>query len=407
MDEGAAAGEAEPMDQGTAQTPGSQTLAQLSSTSDCYEAFLLNLLRVYTQNRIESLSNSETQTSTAGQSSGLADTNGSSGMTMIDSISPEAILALSHEQVQSLVTSNSSNYDVIHQILAYRQRTVGGGGSEGNGEKAAGETESTLQQLQALQLSPEQLKQIQLQMEELIRTKQIVLPAELSVEQQQQLLQSLILKHIHSQHQQLLATPSTTTTTTPPPATQPTVSAPTTQQPLPSSPPPPPNTLSGVSTNPPNTQSSKTTVGCTLAAILRGDSEKVTSVDGEEGGGGGGEIGRKEVTKMEVLPSPSSAQGGGKTKAVALQLSSNPVVGNIQDNKLAFTQITLHPPSLSLNQHGHRRTRMPQKVYTYPVHPHIDSLARDLCVQHCVAMRTGTVEPPSNGHTCVHPFCLL
>ena len=308
MNEGAEAEQAEPMELGAAHTPGSQTLAQLSSTSDCYEAFLLNLLRVYTQNKIDSRANPDSASQTSATVSSPTGANGS-GATVIDSIYPEAINALSHEQVQSLVTSNSTNYDVIHQILAYRQKSEGGGGEEKNGGES-GVGGSTLQQLQALQLTPDQLKQIQLQMEELIRTKQIVLPADLSVEQQQQLLQSLILKHVHSQHQQFLGSPATTQQTAPT-ATQPS------QQPS--------------STYPPNTSStntipktgvsspSKVTVGNTLAAILRGESQEQAGIPGSGGGGG-------TAAKMEVPP-VSSVEGGSGAKTMGLQLKSNPVVG--------------------------------------------------------------------------------
>lgn len=275
------------MDHQLTSVPGSQTLVSLDSASDCYESFLLNLLRVYTQNRMDGSSLSEVDTKT-------------NSLFTIDSISPESIDALSQEQVQSLVTSNSTNYDVIHQILAYRQRGgglvrssstlenngVGGQGNDGaaahiGGEKSSDEAMSALQQLQALQLTPEQLKQIQLQMAELIRTKQIVLPTELSVEQQQQLLQSLILKQVHMQHQQDLK--------------------PTTLPPASSNPPPTADTSS--------TSVTKTTAGGgTLAAMLSND------------------VGNQETVKMEV-PAPSNISSpGSNTDTVPLQLSSNPVV---------------------------------------------------------------------------------
>ena len=312
MDEGAAAEQAEPMELGAAHTSGCQTLAQLSSTSDCYEAFLLNLLRVYTQNKIDSQANPDSASQTSAAVSSPTEANGS-GATVIDSIFPEAINSLSHGQVQSLVTSNSTNYDVIHQILAYRQKSEGGGcgASEEKTGSESGEGGSTLQQLQALQLTPDQLKQIQLQMEELIRTKQIVLPADLSVEQQQQLLQSLILKHVHSQHQQFVGSPATTQQTAPT-ATQPSSTY-------------SPNASSTSSTNTiPKTgvsSPSKVTVGNTLAAILRGESQEQAGVPGSGGGGG-------KAVKMEVPPVSSVEGGSGvKTVTVALQLSSNPVVG--------------------------------------------------------------------------------
>lgn len=283
-----------------ASSPGSETLVPLNSSSDSYDSFLLNLLKVYTQNRIDTVA-------TTSQS----DPENSSIFT-IDSISPEAVSALSQEQIQSLVTSNSLNYDVIQQILTYRQRAEGGNigvdssvGTTGegmgllglatsgesrpmiqtSGERSENEAMSALQQLQALQLTPEQLKQIQLQMAELIRTKQIILPTELSVEQQHQLLQSLILKQVHTQHQQATTVPSTSN--------------------------PPVSTSSTATTKATKSAGTQVTVGGTLAAMLSKDVVK------QEGGGGG------KAVKMEVPP-PSNFSAD--TNSVALQLSPNPVV---------------------------------------------------------------------------------
>ena len=337
-----AEGTAEPMEDGASTSPpGSQTLLPLNSSTDCYEAFLLNLLRVYTQNRASrGGGGGEGDITASGTPSQTPDmmTSGSAEGFPVGSISPEAINSLSQEQVQSLVTSNSMNYDVIHQILAYRQRLDGGGvgggggGAPVDGERAAGgcvgtgvssegetgeekpadDATSTLQQLQALQLTPEQLKQIQMQMAELIRTKQIVLPTELSMEQQQQLLQSLILKQVRSQHTQLASPPPPVTTTVA--ASQPTV----------------PMATSPTGTKTPVTQqqsarSTPTTTGGgsggTLVAMLRGDA---APVEKQESGSGSGGRGGKAV-KMEVPP-PSTQDGGNTRSSVALQLSPNPVV---------------------------------------------------------------------------------
>ena len=299
---------------------GSQSLAQLNTTTDCYEAFLLNLLRVYTQNKIESLSSSDsggggTDTSTTdSQSDSHSATEGGSGVFTIDSISPEAIAALSHGQVQTLVTSNSANYDVIHQILAFKQRTEGGGGGDETGEKGEVEKDaatSPLKQLQALQLTPDQLKQIQLQMAELIRTKQIVLPAELSMEQQQQLLQSLILKQIHSQNQHLLA-PSTTSTQHSTSTTVTTAVESTAVQPHTLSASPSTATISSPG-NP-----SRVTVGSTLAAMLRGNTQDTNNASTAGG----------RAVKVEIQPH-SNAQGGHETsRTITLQLGSTTVVGH-------------------------------------------------------------------------------
>lgn len=287
------------MEQQITSAPDSQTLVSLSSASDCYESFLLNLLKVYTQNRMDSAAVKEAEAE-------------SNSIFTIDSISPEAINSLSQDQVQSLVTSSSINYDVIHQILAYRQRAEGGvdrttgtlgdsrvesqenGGSQIGGDKSD-EAMSALQQLQALQLTPEQLKQIQLQMAELIRTKQIVLPTELSMEQQQQLLQSLILKQVHMQHQQGTKLTTATSTSSEPPTS-----------------------------TPADTQTTRSTgtqakVGGTLVAMLSKD------VENQEGGG----------VKMAVPPPSNISSPASNTDARSLQLSNNPVVGVVCISRLS------------------------------------------------------------------------
>ena len=286
-----------------ASSPGSEILLSLDSSGDCYETFLLNLLKVYTQNKIHTAS-------AITASSNQPNSTGSNPATTftVDSISPEAINSLSSEQIQALVTSNSTNCDVIHQILAFKQKLEGGGGTVAEkggevGEKVQGassdnsadEAMSALQQLQALQLTPEQLKQIQVQMSELIRTKQIVLPTELSVDQQQQLLQSLILKQVHSQHQQQQATTPPTTSTT-------------------------------VTTAQPPTPTTKSIAagaggGGVLAAMLSKDVEKQER-DSSGGRGAGG-----KAMKMEVPPPSSHSSRSGDVATVALQLSHNPVVG--------------------------------------------------------------------------------
>ena len=298
---------AEPMDSSSAASPGSETLFSLNSTVDCYEAFLLTLLRVYTQNRIDS------ESTAAGGSASDHSNNTAGSLFTIDSISPDAISALSPEQVQSLVTSNSMNYDVVHQILAYRQKMEGreggsggdsavgekgevgevGEGRQGEGDGAlTDEATSALRQLQALQLTPEQLKQIQEQMAELIRTKQIILPTELSLEQQQQLLQSLILKQVHMQYQQ-------------PAATTPT-------QPSPTAPSPTVTKSTGSSTKSPPGRGM-------LAAMLRKDIEK--SENQERRGGGGA-----KAVKIEVPPPSNLSAQSRDSNTIPLQLSPNPVV---------------------------------------------------------------------------------
>lgn len=292
-------------------SPGSQTLIKLDTSTDCYEAFLLNLLKVYTQNKSNTSSEGDNTTTDISQTPRATTTSISEGAVFtIDSISPEAINALSQEQVQSLVTSNSMTYDVIHQILAHRQKIGGGEGVVGMGaevgtgeEKRTEENMSALQQLQALQLTPEQLKQIQLQMAELIRTKQIILPTELSLEQQQQLLQSLILKQVHSQHQQLI---------TPTPATVQSV-----------------DTSSSIVTTNSSTKTTSTEGGggssgnSTLVAMLRGGSDS-TEVNQESDSSRG-----EKTVKLGVPPPSNFTAQSGDAGSIALQLSPNPVVSQL------------------------------------------------------------------------------
>ena len=258
---------------------GSHAIASLN-LDDNYDSFLLNILKAYTQHQIET-----------------KPTTGSEVFTISD-ISPEALNFLSQEQVLSLITSSALNYDVIQQILAYKQKTeVGGGevclagvksmesksGLPVGAEKVGGSAEealSALQQLQALQLSPEQLKQIHLQMAELLRTKQIVLPTELSLEQQQQLLQSLILRQVHVQQQQ--------------------------QQ---ESRPPTSQTLSSAASGGGSTAKSPVTVGSTLAALLGKEESRAMQIDD------------KMTTQIKVPP-PLSAG----TENTTIRLESNPAV---------------------------------------------------------------------------------
>ena len=99
--------------------------------------------------------------------------------TQIADISPEALNTLSSDQVQTLVTSNSVNYDVIQQIMAQKQQRQSSPGSVGSAteeaasmattgpaesENKAGQPDVTgSMQAPVVHITPEQLKQLQIQ----------------------------------------------------------------------------------------------------------------------------------------------------------------------------------------------------------------------------------------------------
>lgn len=228
----------------------SPTLTSLDRTQDNFESLLLLLLQSHT---VQSKSPTESATPIP---TALRDTG----------ISGEALGTLSSEQITTLITSNSVNYEVIQQILAQQKgRSLGPGGRDlaaardQNGEiwREGGETEKerdfslysrksalspsclrnnrmcagmvfdyvgdlffpalvvdltgrcsksptplrspsssssppnlvdTNQQLQQLiQISPEQLHSLQMQVNQLLQSQHLSLPADLSPEQQQQL----------------------------------------------------------------------------------------------------------------------------------------------------------------------------------------------------------------------------
>ncbi len=144
-------------------------------------------------------------------------------------ISGEALDTLSPQQITALITSNSVNYEVIQQILA-QQKVRGKEGArlqspiqeqnraltlnlseEPQGDAATGSSPlcSPLltplapdagQQLQQLvQITPQQLKLLQTQVNELLLSQHVTLPSDLSPEQQQQLIQTLLLRQLQVQ----------------------------------------------------------------------------------------------------------------------------------------------------------------------------------------------------------------
>ena len=189
-------------------------LTALDKNQDNFEALLLLLLQAYTlQNKQASFRSNIA----------LGDLG----------ISGEALDTLSAEQVQALVTSNSVNYEVIQQILTQQKSRPSSLGSLNSTGQFHGGTASmeavmdemyqrdsiksptvgrqspsssllsvpdTNQQLQQLiQITPQQLCLLQSQVNDLLNSQHISLPPDLSPDQQQQLIQTLLLRQLHLQ----------------------------------------------------------------------------------------------------------------------------------------------------------------------------------------------------------------
>ena len=180
----------------------SPTLTALDKTQDNFETLLLCLLQAYT---------------TRNQPGNLSILGGAP-------ISGAALDTLSSEQITALITSNSVNYEVIQQILAQQKSRAGRDGmgllgspnqeqnrsltlnlaemeDSGNSPTSllspAADTNQQLQQL--IQITPQQLKILQSQVNDLLQSQHIALPSDLSPEQQQQLIQTLLLRQLHLQ----------------------------------------------------------------------------------------------------------------------------------------------------------------------------------------------------------------
>lgn len=185
----------------------SSNLTNLSEGQDTFETVLLLLLQTFTSHQRETLSK---------------DTSKESGKVPIKfDISTEALNCLSAEQVMALVTSNSVNYEVIQQILAkkrkYDDSKVNAEGVDGDNvasvsRMSGGDKGRSDEQAQAgltlaipdinqqlLQVTPEQLQQIQAHITELIRQHNVTLPSDLSAEQQFELIQTLLLEQLNMQ----------------------------------------------------------------------------------------------------------------------------------------------------------------------------------------------------------------
>lgn len=179
-------------------TGGCPSLTSLDENQDTFETFLLCLLHAFTRNQREEEAGSRVEL------------NVSLGSGFLE-ISPSALSSLSPEQVQTLLTSNSVNYDAVQQIMAQKQHHHQQRGrndpqgepqeptSSSSSDMAAQNGSPVLQQVLGMQFTQEQLKQIQIQVNELLRSQHVSLPPDLTPEQQQQLIQTLIWKQIHMQ----------------------------------------------------------------------------------------------------------------------------------------------------------------------------------------------------------------
>lgn len=181
-------------------SPTLPTLTALDKTQDNFESLLLLLLQAYTTQRYPD------NPSILGGAP----------------ISGEALDTLSPEQITALITSNSVNYEVIQQILAQQKGRVGRLGSPLQDQNntlnlnpsGAEEVEredssksptplrspaSSGTNPQLVQITPQQLQVLQSQVNELLQSQHITLPADLSPEQQQQLIQTLLLRQLQVQ----------------------------------------------------------------------------------------------------------------------------------------------------------------------------------------------------------------
>ena len=229
------------------------SLTRLDSNTDTFESCLIQLLQAYTVSQRASPASPPSSNSTPQPPSISGE---GSPVTLFD-ISPESLNALSSEQVSLLVTSNSVNYEVIQQIMAQKQGYHGvpnrmggacgvGVASNGNGgiDDVGGSRQSSRQQTpdvgsprpiggeggvstdsssssfmskdasdmnnlqrmltktSQLQITPEHLQQLQQQVSDLLRSRQVSLPADMTSQQQQMLIQSVLLKQLHLQQEQ-------------------------------------------------------------------------------------------------------------------------------------------------------------------------------------------------------------
>lgn len=232
----------------------SPILTSLDKGQDNFESLLLLLLRAYTLHGQHPSQPGSESTSLLSPPPPQSPDSASQEVP----ISGRALETLSSEQIKTLVTSNSVNYEVIQQILAEQRGRpaiataprIGGENGSGGGEggKLQDQQVSLLDELQAelsktpspivqsaplllpppppssssstatttsamlpkisdtnqqlqqlIQITPQQLQLLQTQVNDLLQTQRVTLPTDLNPEQQQQLIQTLLLRQLHLQ----------------------------------------------------------------------------------------------------------------------------------------------------------------------------------------------------------------
>lgn len=204
-------------------------IAQLDVSHDTFETLLITLLRSHSRDRLGNQDNGDSM-----------------------EIAPEALDTLSSEQIHSLVTSSSVNYLVIQQILTQRskqecpvnatveqrlasiQKQLPNDGTSSNNLPRSPDSSYTNGQAQpmslplssnlttnapvnvihsgspskqtgiSIQISPDHLKHLQAQISEMFRKQNLQLPPNLSQEQKEIVINSLIAQQLNASIQQLI-----------------------------------------------------------------------------------------------------------------------------------------------------------------------------------------------------------
>lgn len=169
-------------------------LTLLSQEQDTFETILLQLLQTFTNSQCQSKVDSNLKENSSVPPDGVRP--------LSVNISAEALSTLSPEQVMALVTSNSVNYEVIQQIRTQK-----------NKQKLAkapdSQTDGSINQ-QLLQVTPEQLMQLNSQFTELLSQQKVNIPSDLSPDEQLKFIQSLLVQQLNAP-QLVNDTPSPTT----------------------------------------------------------------------------------------------------------------------------------------------------------------------------------------------------
>lgn len=185
----------EPMDTTPPSSEERVELTSLNQEQDTFETILLQLLQTFTNNQRQSKAKSSLIENGCLPLDGACPTK--------VNISAEALSTLSPEQVMALVTSNSVNYEVIQQIRTQKNKQKQAK-TPGNAPALAGDDISQ----QLLQVSPEQLMQLNSQVTELLNQRKVSIPSELPPDEQLKLIQSLLVKQLNEPQSVNSSTPT-------------------------------------------------------------------------------------------------------------------------------------------------------------------------------------------------------